>query len=134
MIKELICQFCQKPGRAIIDDSYDSVKDPQGLLKLFSCDVCSDFRVRRRIIVERLKWICNALVSKQVTQAEDLERVRKNLRTLLIRYIVNAAKYKGVDVPEFDEEMLETLMSNPAKLGSVLSLVPGMLRKEATLL
>ena len=60
--------------------------------------------------------------------------MRKNLKTLLIRFILNQAKYRHVDVPEFDEEMLETLMGNPAKLGSVLSLVPGMLRKEATLL
>ncbi len=132
MIVESVCKFCAKPLRLIVDDLYQ--EDKFKLLLLAACDTCADYRVRRRIIVERLKWICTALACKQITAQEDLERVRKNLKTLLIRFILNQAKYRQVDVPEFDEEMLETLMNNPARLGAVLSLVPGMLRKEATLL
>ena len=65
MIVDATCKFCSKPLRLIVDDLYQ--EDSQKLYPLAACDTCADYRVRRRIIVERLKWICTALSCKQIT-------------------------------------------------------------------
>lgn len=133
MIVELKCQFCGKAGRAIVDEDYAALKDPQNLYKLYACDACSDYRQRRRQTFGKLKWICELLATNQVQGEEELARVRKNLKTLLMRYIVNLAKHRGQDPPDWDEAILEGLMNRPASLGSVLGTIAGMIKQERLL-
>ena len=133
MIVELKCQFCGRVGRVIVDDQYAALKDPQGLYNRYSCDPCGDFRQRKRQTFNKLKWICETLATGQVNGKEDLERVRKNLKTLLMRYAVNLAKHRGVDSPDWDEAILDALMAKPSSLSSVLATISGMIKQERLL-
>lgn len=133
MIVEAKCQFCQKPLRLIVDEDYGGMGDPKKFYKLAACDPCADYRQRRRQTFGKLKWICELLATNQVQGEEELARVRKNLKTLLMRYIVNLAKHRGQDPPDWDEAILEGLMNRPASLGSVLGTIAGMIRQDKLL-
>lgn len=133
MIVETKCQFCQKPLRLIVDEDYGGMGDPNKLYRLAACDSCADYRQRRRQTFGKLKWICELLATNQVHGDEELARVRKNLKTLLMRYIVNLAKHRGQDPPDWDEAILEGLMNRPASLGSVLGTIAGMIKQERLL-
>jgi len=133
MIVETFCQFCKKPLRLIVEDVYGGMGDPNKLYGLASCDTCSDFRQRKRQTFNKLKWICETLATGQVNGKEDLERVRKNLKTLLMRYAVNLAKHRGVDSPDWDEAILDALMAKPSSLSSVLATLSGMIKQERLL-
>lgn len=133
MIVEAVCQFCKKPLRLIVDEDYGAMGDPQKLYRLAACDPCASYRERRRQTFTKLKWICELLATNQVQGEEELARVRKNLKTLLMRYMVNLAKHRGLDAPEWDEAIVESLMNRPASLGSVLGTIAGMIRQDKLL-
>ena len=133
MIVEAVCQFCKKPLRLIIDEVYGGMGDPKKLYRLAACDTCSDYRQHRRQTFSKLKWICELLATNQVRGEEDLARVRKNLKTLLMRYMVLLAKHRGFDPPGWDDAIAEALMGKPASLNSILTTISGMIKQERLL-
>lgn len=133
MIVEANCQFCKLPLRLIVDEDYGSLGDPQKLYRLAACDPCADYRQRRRQTFAKLKWICELLATGQVSGEEELARVRKNLKTLLLRFMVNLAKHRRLETPDWDDAILEGLMARPASLGSVLATIGGMIKQERLL-
>ena len=133
MIVEAKCQFCQRPMRLIIDEVYGGIGDPQKLYSKAACDACADYRQHRRQTFSKLKWICELLATGQVRGDEELGRVRKNLKTLLMRYMILVAKNRGLDTPEWDDAIVDGLMDRPAKLSSVLATISGMIKQERLL-
>lgn len=133
MIVEAKCQFCQVPLRLIVDEDYGTLGDPRKLYRLASCDSCADYKQRRRQTFGKLKWLCELLATGQVRGDDELARVRKNLKTLLLRYMVNLAKHRRLEPPDWDEAILDSLMNRPASLGSVLTTISGMIKQERLL-
>lgn len=133
MIVEAKCQFCKMPLRLIVDEDYAALGDPNKLYRLAACDPCSDYKERRRQTFGRLKRICELLATQQIFGEESLGRARNNLKTLLMRYMVLLAKHRRLETPDWDDGILDSLMANPSKLGSVLATISGMIKQETLL-
>lgn len=134
MIVEAKCKFCQVPLRLIVEPDYDLIgKDPLKLLPLASCDRCANYRVRRRLLVNRLKHCCELLARGQVYEGEEMDEMTKTVEGMLKTFVHNLAYYRKVPEPDWDEALTAALMSKPERLGEVLSRVPTMFRQEKLL-
>lgn len=70
------CKFCRKVIYVTIDDSYDALGDPYGLLKYAACNACADARVDKRKSEERILATCTLLASL-LEHPEKLAAARK---------------------------------------------------------
>jgi len=116
MIYERHCKFCGVPLRLDVDDDYAALGDPHKLIPLASCDRCADFRVKRRMLFERIasavRLMC--LMSSQDNQGKEL--AQDAIRMLLKRWLKLLSEYRHCNAPEWDESLLEAIVAKPQNL------------------
>lgn len=128
MIVEAKCKFCGCLLSITVDDDYGKLGDPYNLLPLAACNRCADYREKRRIIFAHIRVLCLGLIQGEWTKKEDIEKVRLNMEKLLKNYIRIYAKYKNLEEADWDEAILEAVMSKPKGYVDVLINIPAIFK------
>lgn len=115
----LNCKFCHRPITVQIDDSYSELGDPFKILSLACCNRCSDLRVERRRLSEKISRICRKVSIHKSSEAQ--EEYREILVKLTQRYANLIAKFHDKDGMCWDDAIVESLMDNPEQWPSILS-------------
>lgn len=125
---EAKCKFCGKPISLSFDEEYTN--DVYKLTEKAACNRCGDFVRKRRDVMNNIKDICIAL---DTSRDPDLVMVRKSLTILCKRYLQLLAGYKEATEPEWDENIVEALMSKPRGYPEVIKNMDGLI-KQPTLI
>lgn len=130
MIVEASCKFCQRPVKLHIDPDYDHAGDPLKLQKLASCNRCADYFAKRKLLSTAIQHVCEPL-GQGLIRSEDAKKIAVDtLRRLIVAYIKATGAYKGMTVPEWDENILTALVARPLHFGDVLARIPKLFVKD----
>lgn len=131
MIQPATCKFCKAPINLIIDDEYAAVgRDIFGLIKKAACNRCGDYVLARQAVKYRIKFLAENLAQKVVT-AEDMPGVRETLTVLLKKMMRLYAEHHNLDLPDWDEMILENIVVRPRSFEDALSMLPKMFQQRA---
>ena len=111
-----------------IDDDYAATTDHLGLIPLACCNRCSDFYAARRLLFEKIRKNCLTLFSGAVAK-DDKPKAREILVALIKRYMRLLAEFKGVPIPDWDEAIVEDILSKPGNYSQVIDQIPRMLQQ-----
>jgi len=124
---ETKCKFCGKPVKLQIADIYPG--NEQELSGLRTCDSCSDLRVERRNLDEKIRHIClNLRMLPRAEIKEAKEDAARRLNVLVPRWCALASRWHKAEVA-FDESMVESMLKEPMKYGDVLGRIWSMAKK-----
>ena len=113
MIHGTTCRFCKRPITPEIDDNYSGLGDPYKILPMACCNFCSDIRVERRVVEEKIQRACRALSSLSVSDTKGRDNMRALLEKLTKKYARMIARWYGNEGSLWDEGVLEVLMKQP---------------------
>jgi hypothetical protein len=123
------CKFCQNPITVAVDDDYAKMGDPYKLLPKACCNECSDVRVVRRLLEERIGRVATVYAAMHRPSETTQANTRKNLAKLCEAYARVIARMKRVEGMAWDEASVDTIMENPSKWAEVLSTLWKMFRQ-----
>lgn len=129
---EAKCKFCHRPITLTIDDLYAATRDHLGLIPLACCNFCGDFYTERRLLFEKIRKNALMLLSG-VVKKDDKPKSHEILSALMKRYMRLLADFKGVPVPDWDEQIVDHIMQSPGNYSEVLSRIPMMLSQPTLL-
>lgn len=119
MFVDLKCKFCQRPIRVEVDDAYAGANDPFKLYALAACNPCADYMAARAPLYRRIEN--KALVlSQRILRGEDLDKFKETIRGSLKALMRLHADHLGVPIPDWDEEILESLCRKPLEVRAVV--------------
>lgn len=128
------CKFCRKSLNLTIDDDYGALGDPFRLIPLAACNHCADFRSKRRVVYQTMKKITWILIAGMVKRGtEEYEQSKDSIRQLCKRYLRLIADYRKLPIPDWDEAILESILSQPTKWQETLGRMNGMFAQQALL-
>ena len=114
------CKFCKCPITLEIDNEYEPLKDPQGIIPLASCNRCADLRVRKRKIEEVIKRACAAMAANPQMAETQRTANRETLISTTKAYTRLIADWIQSRTPFWSEDCVDLLMDKPAHWPSVL--------------
>jgi hypothetical protein len=125
------CQFCGAELSLEVDDSYAQIGDPYKLLGRASCNRCARLRERRRSITEGLSQLCHQLAHCPLSdRAEVVTSLSPALRSMLMAYVGLMEDWKNGEAGEWDESILQAVISSPNKCGDVLKTIQGLVKPK----
>lgn len=125
---EAKCKFCGCSLSLSVDDDYAAAGDPAKLYPMAACNRCNDYETARRRLFYRMSKVLALL---RVAQGE--EKLVELMRCLLKRYMRLVADHLRQPVPDWDEAILEAILSKPDRASDVIARIPAMFRQEALL-
>jgi hypothetical protein len=115
------CKFCQKEITLDIDDNYAALGDPFKLITLAACNRCADLRTRRMAITDKIAAVCYTVAFAPASiRSETKEKMKPVLRGYLMAYVGLVEDWKGGDSGEFDESVVEAVLSAPGQWPDVI--------------
>lgn len=129
---EAKCKFCGKVLHLQVDLSYMETGDKFNLLSLAACNACADAMTLRRRWLDPLHKLCCGL-AQGVYKGEQLEKVRSTVEGYLKRHLRHLAETRKVNVPDWDESILESVLKEPARYGNVLNRMPRLFAQQELL-
>jgi hypothetical protein len=117
------CKFCKRPLELRIDDEYAKLRDPYHLLGLASCNKCADFMDDRRKVHGEIKKHAMRLFSREIKK-ENLPGTREILTKLIQRYMRLIADYRDLPMPDWDNALVDDMLSKPGNYALILGQVP----------
>jgi len=125
MIVDAPCKFCKRVVHVEVDDDYTKLHDPFKLMHLLACNKCGDYMVARGHLFDKVKKTCMRLFAGQVGK-DDLPKTREHLTALIQRYMRLIADHRDLPMPDWDNALLDDLMSKPGNYSLILAMVPRM--------
>jgi hypothetical protein len=119
------CKFCHKPLTLTVDDSYAEMGDPFKLMKLACCNRCGDYYTARRQAVDKVHRTAMKLFGGAVKK-EELPKYREILAGLVKHYMRLYSDYKDLPMPDWDEAIVDDMLSKPGNYGLILEQIPRM--------
>lgn len=130
MNKSLNCKMCHRPITVEINDDYASMGDPNKLLALATCNICYDYREKRKRIESGIGKICRMIqCTPPKARAEFITTVVGSLQTLTKLHNTAVAGY-FLCTNYWDEEMVQMMTDKPEHWGNILSMTVKMLRQH----
>lgn len=114
------CKFCGRPIEIWVDDAYARMGDPFKLVKLAACNRCSDLKVEKRLLDSRLNWAISRLQLAGDEKAAS-DRYRGIVSGLMHKYWDLICRWTSIRNTEFDEGIVEMVLSNPSKCARMVS-------------
>ena len=115
------CKFCKAPLEVEVDEAYAALDDPFRLLGMAACSTCTELRVSRRTLEEKIRRtasLLQGLTSRETDERKALLNILRNLAYAYWRLIGRWTKAPRINLPE---DKLKELQDNPQDWGTVIS-------------
>ena len=132
MIVEATCKVCQRSLHLTGDDEYAALGDPHKLYRMAACNRCGDFMSDRNVIFRKVGRKCRML-AQRILKGDELDKAKELLRHDLKSLMRLHADHRNAQIPDWDEAILESILSKPSEFGNVLGRLPALFSQEAML-
>lgn len=124
------CKFCKRPLELKVDDDYAELRgDPMKIMRLASCNRCSDLRSRQRRTEKAIEMLSGSLLC--FPSQDEKASIREGLcRTTKILLRIACEWYHAEGVA-WEEAIVDQIMSHPEKLSVVTARIWQMARNAS---
>lgn len=130
MILEAKCKICGKGLHLEIDDTYAAMGDPHGLIKLAACNNCADFREEELRIYRASRVFAIRLVNRVLSTPPERDYAKEQFEKFVKRYMRILADRFGIDLPNYDPQIVDWIMEKPENYNGYLRQVKTMFRQS----